>query len=268
MESLSIVSAYDEPLYYEIAFSFIDAKRQADLFLEFAQRYSTIEVKRFLDIGCGPSLQLRELAARGYEAIGLDSNPRMLQHLVQATASSGHRVETLCADMTDFRLDKPADFAFCMMGTIGLIESNRAFLSHLSSVAASLNPGGLYIIENMRLDWAGKRLLEPQSWTMEREGIKVETTYSVSLDDALKQTIKEELTLNVDDHGRRLVLKDSALTKIVFPQEFLLLVELEGSFEFVGWFERDSTKRLEQARMDNIALLRRKQTPKHGQESI
>ena len=50
---------YDEPLYYEIAFSFMDSAKQADLFEEFIEKHSGIEVKRFLDIGCGPVLQLR-----------------------------------------------------------------------------------------------------------------------------------------------------------------------------------------------------------------
>ena len=64
---------YKEPRYYEIAFSFIDTRKQVDLFERFIRKYSRINVKRFLDIGCGPTLQLREIAKRGYEAIGLDS---------------------------------------------------------------------------------------------------------------------------------------------------------------------------------------------------
>ena len=77
------MAVYEEPLYYEIAFSFIDAKRQIDLFEKFIKKYSRIDVKWFLDIGCGPSLQLREAAKRGYGAIGLDSSSQMLMsHLV------------------------------------------------------------------------------------------------------------------------------------------------------------------------------------------
>ena len=50
---------YNEPLYYEIAFSFMNSAKQADLFKEFIEKHSGIAVKRFLDIGCGPVLQLR-----------------------------------------------------------------------------------------------------------------------------------------------------------------------------------------------------------------
>ena len=66
------MDVYTKPLYYEIAFSFVNPQKQADLFEEFIRKYSRIEVERFLDLGCGPALQLRELAKRGYEAVGLD----------------------------------------------------------------------------------------------------------------------------------------------------------------------------------------------------
>ena len=72
---------YKQPLYYEIAFSFIDAKEQVDNFEKIIKKFSKIKVNRFLDIACGPSLQLREIARRGYEAIGLDLHAEMLAYL-------------------------------------------------------------------------------------------------------------------------------------------------------------------------------------------
>ena len=44
---------YNEPLYYEIAFGFVDAKKQADLFEKFISKYSKIKVKSMWDLGCG-----------------------------------------------------------------------------------------------------------------------------------------------------------------------------------------------------------------------
>jgi SAM-dependent methyltransferase len=79
---------YDEPLYYEIAFGFVDVPKQIDLFEKFIQDYSGIPVSRVLDIGCGPSQQLRDFARRGYEAVGLDRSPQMLAYL---EAKAGRR---------------------------------------------------------------------------------------------------------------------------------------------------------------------------------
>jgi ubiquinone/menaquinone biosynthesis C-methylase UbiE len=54
-----------------------------NLFEKFIKKYSKIKVNRILDIACGPSLQLREIAERGYQAIGLDLSVEMLDYLNQ-----------------------------------------------------------------------------------------------------------------------------------------------------------------------------------------
>jgi SAM-dependent methyltransferase len=146
------MAVYDEPFYYEIAFSFVDVPRQVDLFEEFIHSYSNVPARRVLDIGRGPSQQLREFARRGYEAVGLDRSPQMLAYLKEKAGEAGVRVETVQADMTDFALEIPVDFAHILMGTIGLIGSKESLLSHLDSVARSLNSGGLYIIENLNIN--------------------------------------------------------------------------------------------------------------------
>jgi SAM-dependent methyltransferase len=253
--------AYAEPLYYEIAFGFVDPARQADLFLTHARRHARIEARSFLDVGCGPALQLRELARRGHRAVGLDRSPRMLSYLRAKAREEGTEIETVRGDMRSFRLDRKVDFAFIMMGTIAYLRNNDEFLSHLRSVARAVKRGGLYLIENMKLDWAGdggRSMFGGQVWTAQRDGVEVRTSYGVKLGDALSQTLDETLTMEVDDHGERVFLRDSARTKLVFPEEFKALVRLEGSFEFVGWFERLTARRLKTASFDNIALLRRR----------
>lgn len=253
--------AYGEPLYYEIAFGFVDPARQADIFLAHARRHAHVEPRAFLDVGCGPALQLRELARRGYRAVGLDRSPRMLSYVRARAREEGTAIETVRGDMRSFRLDRKVDFGFIMMGTIAYLRDNDEFLSHLRSVSHAVKRGGLYLIENMKLDWAGdggRSMFGGQVWTAERDGVEVRTSYGVKLGDALSQTLEETLTMEVNDHGERLLLRDRARTKLVFPEEFKALARLEGSFEFVGWFERLSTRRLRKASFDNIALLRRR----------
>lgn len=252
------MGVYKEPLYYEIAFGFIDAKKQADLFEKFIRKYSRIPIRRILDIGCGPSLQLREIARRGYEAVGLDASPRMLKYLEARAREEGVRIETVRADMTGFRLKKKADLACLLMGTVSCIPNDEKLFSHLDSVACSLKRGGLYLIECFSLDWAGRGFFRPGRWTRRRNGVRVRTTYHIELKDALTQTVSDTLTLEVEDRGRRSVFRERHFRKLTFPQEFLTLIRLNGRFEFIGWFERHSLRRLTKARMDNLAVLRRK----------
>lgn len=254
---------YEHPLYYEIAFSFFDVKKQVDTFETIIREFSKVKVRRFLDVACGPSVQLREIAKRGYEAVGLDLAPEMLGYLSEKAEEEGLRIETVQADMSDFRLEKKVDFAFIMMGSL-VVESNEKFLSHLDSVAYSLRRGGLYFIQNKIVDWTGTR---EQSWNMEKEGILVKTAYSFTFwKDMLNQIYTEKGVLEVNDHGQTLRLVSEEDLKLIFPQEFKALVKLNSRFEFLGWWEgTESTwfldKPLEKAKSlnnINMVLLRRK----------
>jgi SAM-dependent methyltransferase len=253
---------YRQPLYYEIAFSFFDVKKQIDSFEQVIKKFSQIKVKRFLDVACGPSLQLREIARRGYEAVGVDLSREMLKYLLKRAEDEGQKIETVQADMSHFRLKKKADFAFIMMGSL-VVESNKRFLEHLDSVASSLRKGGLYFIQNTFVNWASA---QGQSWDMERDGIHVKTTYNTHWENILNQTFIEEIALEINDRGKKLKLKSSEELKFIFPQEFKALVKLNGRFEFLGWWEgNESTwyldKPLEKAESPsnfNMVLLRRK----------
>ncbi len=253
------MEAYKQPLYYEIAFGFVNPKEQVDNFEKLIKKFSKIKVNRFLDIACGPSLQLREIARRGYEAVGLDSSSQMLNYLEKKAKEEELRIETIQADMTDFRLKKKVDFAFIMMGSLD-VESDKKFLSHLDSVAASLNKGGLYFIQNKLLDWTKA---EKESWTMERNGITVETTFEIRFKHILNQIYTEKMTLEVDDHGKRKKFVQEEDLKFIFPQEFKMLIKLNGKFEFLGWWKGNCNtwhldKPLEKVKnlSDNMVLLR------------
>jgi SAM-dependent methyltransferase len=261
MDNVGNMEIYKQPLYYEIAFSFIDPKEQVDSFERIIRKFSRIRVRRFLDIACGPSLQLREIARRGYGAVGLDLYPEMLEYLRKEAGEEGLNIETVEADMYSFRLKEKVDFAFIMMGSLDA-ESNERFLSHLDSVAASLNEGGLYFIQNVNLDWTRKGR---QRWTMKRDGVKVKTSFESYFKDVLSQVYTEKLTLEVDDNGERKKFAQQEDLKFIFPQEFKTLLKLNRKFEFLGWWKGNcNTWHLDQPLertenlADNMVLLRRK----------
>lgn len=253
---------YRNALYYEIAFSFFDVKQQVDAFEGIIKRFSGREVKRVLDVACGPSLQLRELAKRGYEAVGLDSSPEMLAYLRKKAKEEGVKIQTVKADMCSFRLEKEVDFAIIMMGSLD-VESNEKLLSNLDSVASCLRSGGLYFIQNKAVDWTE---IAEESWTAERNGITVKTTYSTRWKNLLNQIYAERITMEVNDHGQITRFDEEENLKFIFPQEFKTLIQLNGEFEFLGWWkgsgstwDLDSPLEKEEPPTNfNMVLLRRK----------
>ena len=249
---------YNQAKYYEIAFSFIDPKKQGDLFEEFIKKYSKLKVETVLDLACGTALQLREMARRKYKTIGLDSSFKMLEYLKNEAEKEKFEIETIKADMNNFQLKQKVDFAYIMMGSIVYTKNNTLFLSHLDSVASTLNSGGLYLIENLTFNWADPKFWKKQSWTMRRGKTKVKTIFQQIPKDLLLQKTIQTIKFEVDDDGKKFEFINEEELKIVSPEEFKLLVEKNGKFEFIGFFERYSTKPLKKISSDNIAILRRK----------
>jgi hypothetical protein len=58
---------YDNPKYYEIAFSFRDIPAEVDVLEECFKWFSKIPVKSVLELGCGNSPHMEELVKRGYQ---------------------------------------------------------------------------------------------------------------------------------------------------------------------------------------------------------
>ncbi|MDP2736390.1 MAG: class I SAM-dependent methyltransferase [bacterium] len=249
---------YNQAKYYEIAFSFVNQAKQVDLFEKFIKKFSKVKVKSILDIACGPALQLEEMAKRGYKTIGLDANSKMLNYLKSKSFEKGLKIETVKADMNNFRLKQKVDFAYIMMGSIIYTKNSKLFFSHLNSVADSLKSGGLYLIENLAINWADQAFLKPQLWIIKQDGIRVKTTHQILPKDPLAQIVTQILKLEINDNGKKMKFVDTDDLKITFPEEFKLLVEKNGRFEFIGFFEREKVRILKKISPNNIVLLRKK----------
>ncbi len=249
---------YNNPFYYEVAFSFRDISREADFFEKCIKKFSKIDVENVLDIGCGPSPYMLELAKRGYAFTGLDLSQAMLDYSSGKARKAGIEINTIHADMRNFRTKERFDFAFCMLGSIE-VESNSDFLSHLDSVAACLKSGGLYLIDaSIHFDWTR---LGRESWTIIKDGLTVNVTWEAVPLNYVEQKITERIIVEVIEKAGARIFKTEKVGKLIFPQEFLELVRKNGKFEFLGWCNSfDLMQPLEKATRFNrpVTLIRRK----------
>jgi len=255
----SPLSLYDNPYYYELAFSFRNIGREVDFFERCIAKFSKIKVKEVLDVGCGPSPYMLELVKRGYTFTGLDLSEAMLEYSLEKAKKAGTKAQMIHADMRKFQTGKKFDFVFCMLGSIS-IESDGDFLSHLDSVADCLRSGGLYLIDgSINFDWTA---LGSQSWTVIKDGLTVNVAWEPSPVNLVEQKIIDRCTVEViEEGGETRSFKTERLDKVIFPQEFLELVEKNGKFEFVSWYNNFSlAEPLESAtKIDRpLTLLRRK----------
>lgn len=225
-------SIYDHPHLYEIAYSFRDIPAEVDVLEDAAKRFSRIPVTRFLEIGCGNSPHLDALACRGYAYTGLDINDRMLAFSRKKALAAGIQGDFIKADMIEFTIDEPADFAFVMLGSLYL-EKREDLRSHFDSIAGALRPGGLYF-----LDWCitFDYREDEQSWTIERDKVALHVTFASTILDRVEQIFEDVETYAFVTDGETRSYESRSVRRVIFPQEFLLFLSTRKDFEFVGWW--------------------------------
>ena len=102
-----------------------------------------------LDLGSGTGKMTLELAKRGYEMIGIDYSPEMLDVARENADLCGVSDKTLwlCQDMTDFELYGTVDVALCCLDGLNHLTKKNDLDKCLSLVHNYLCPDGLFIFD-------------------------------------------------------------------------------------------------------------------------
>lgn len=224
---------YDEPKYYEMAFSFRDISSEIDVLEECFKVHSKIPVRSLLELGCGTCPHMEELVERGYYYNGLDINQRMLEYSRKKASSIAADVHLIHGDMMDFSLKEQFDFIFIALGSL-YVKNENELTRHFNSVSEALNKGGLYL-----LDWfvqfekpSGKE----ETWEIEKEDVHVKTRVFWEEIDPDKGTLEETIIVEVEDKGEQHSHTVKDIKKMLYPQEFLNFVKDRKDFDFVGWW--------------------------------
>jgi len=138
-------SCYDHPQYWDLAFR-DETLMEADFVDAVAKTYCEFPVKRVLEPGCGGGRLVVELASRGYSVTGFDLSSPAINYLQRRLKRRGLRAKVFEGDMTNMQIDPPVDLAICPMNTFRHLVTENDARSHLESIAASLRPGGIYLL--------------------------------------------------------------------------------------------------------------------------
>jgi len=169
-----VANCYDYPQYYDIAFQAY-TQLEADFIDAACRKYCPFVARRLVEPACGTGRLITGLAARGYQMIGFDLSEPALRYLRRRLARRLLHAETFQAEMSNFRLTRAVDAAYCTVNTFRHLLTEHAARGHLKCIADSLRPGGIYIL--------GLHLLPLNSkeeniwhWTEQRRETKVTIT--------------------------------------------------------------------------------------------
>lgn len=126
------------------------AGREVDQVLALAQRTHGA----VLDLACGPGRHSVPLAQRGFTVTGVDRSAFLVGRAQARATELGIAVEWVQADMRSFRRPGAFDLALSLFTSFGYFRDDAENQGVLDNVAASLRPGGVFV-----LDMAGKEVL-------------------------------------------------------------------------------------------------------------
>ena len=255
-------SCYDHPQYWDLAFR-DETLMEADFVDAVAKTYCEFPVKRVLEPGCGGGRLVVELASRGYSVTGFDLSSTAINYLQRRLKRRGLKAKAFEGDMTNMQIVPPVDLAICPMNTFRHLVTENDARSHLESIAASLRPGGIYLL--------GFHLLPPdidpestERWSARHSSTRV--TFSLKVLDSNRrkriETIRFRLNVTTGTNAKRkLKFEDAFPLRMYTAPQFRQLLKSVPQFEMIDvfdfWYDIDDPLKLDNQITDSVFVLRK-----------
>lgn len=110
-------------------------------------REQKIEDGLVLELGCGTGSITQLLAKSGYDMIGVDCSPEMLQAAVEKREESGLDILYLLQDMREFELYGTVKAVVCVCDSLNYVTEQEDLLQVFRLVNNYLDPGGIFIFD-------------------------------------------------------------------------------------------------------------------------
>jgi SAM-dependent methyltransferase len=113
---------------------------------------------RVLDLGCGHGRHANELAARGYDVVGVDRTPGFIELAKQDAARRGVNVDYEVMNMRDLDREGEFDRVLCLFDVFGFLRDEEN-LDVLKRIHRALKPGGALCLDVRNRDWMVRAIL-------------------------------------------------------------------------------------------------------------
>ncbi|WP_040197704.1 class I SAM-dependent DNA methyltransferase [Candidatus Soleaferrea massiliensis] len=152
--------------YYDLLTADVDYKSRAGYFNRIIRQHLP-DAKLLLDLGCGTGSLSVELAACGYDVIGIDASEEMLSKAMQ---KSPPEILYLCQDMREIDLYGTIDAAVCALDSINHLEDEEDVLDTFQGVSLFSNPGALFVFD-VNTPYKHREVLADNSFVYETDAV-------------------------------------------------------------------------------------------------
>jgi len=231
--------------FYDESYLLIDnegAKRETDAEVELVRDLLRQQIGRttskvtinLLDLGCGYGRVAKPLAEadKQISVLGIDASPTMIQEARRRMPSSlRERLQYKELDMIDLekyirqrKMEESFNAVICMYSSFGYMSDKNNF-NVLQSIAMSLEPGGLFLLDLDEKDCFIRNQGGPKLYT---EGTQGEVVWKTFRYDKYDDKTKRRKTQYVVEDNSRIKPKPLFLTRLYDVDELRLLLESAG----------------------------------------
>ena len=207
-----------------------DYEQECDAIQGVLARYSDSAVRTILDLGCGTGGHLIPFAERGFDVVGVDISPDMLEQARRSASAADLQVDLHQADLRDFHLGRPADAVTMLFAVLGYQTSNEDALAALRSARSNLRKGGLLVFDV----WYGPAVL-----TQRPEARTKKAVTEGGLEIRRRSTSTLDLTRSTCSVTFRVAASDEAGPMEEFEEthevRYFFATELELMFDATGF---------------------------------
>lgn len=226
---------YDNPRYYEIAFS-PDTEKEAAFYYQVFERMNPNGIGRVLEFGAGSGRLAAELAGMGVSVVGLDLDEIMAAYGNRRAREQNLDYEIVIGDITDFCLGEAAfDNAFCAVETLRYTIEEERLLAHLDCAAKALKPGGIYCVETYFVGKPDEYMGESGRWTVDRDGVHIRgavVTYQLDWENRIEPV--HHILEITDNGGKPFFLTLDAAMHAYSWNDYKALIKENGRFEIAA----------------------------------
>ena len=156
--------------YYDALTGNIDYRKRAEYFDSIIKKFGGKQGGILLDLACGTGLLSEEFAEMGYDVIGIDNSPDMLNEALDKKFESGHNIQYLCQDMRKLDMFGTIDVTISALDSLNHLESPQDLKQVFERVSLFSEPGGLFIFD-MNTVYKHKNILANNAFIYETENV-------------------------------------------------------------------------------------------------
>lgn len=220
--------------YYDVLTQNVNYKERAAYFHRLISKYAPQGGNLLLDLACGTGSLSEAFACLGYDVIGVDASPEMLNQAMEKKMQSGLPIQYLCQDMRRLDLFGTVDCTVCALDSLNHLPSFSDVKQVFSRVSLFAQPGGLFLFD-VNTPYKHQQVLGEHTFVYETEHV-----YCV-WQNTPQAKLEVEITLDFFEEENGVWLRSSEqFTERAYPPELLRQALTEAGLLVLAEYAADT----------------------------